>query len=48
MQGLFSLVYTTLKVLVTLVAQVSHLQRDREWVTTPRDTPPVEAHTERE
>ncbi len=37
--GLFSLVYTTLKVAVTLVAQVSHLQRDREWVTTPRTGP---------
>ena len=37
--GLFSLIYTTLKVLVTLVAQVSHLQRDREWVTTPRTMP---------
>jgi len=37
--GLFSLVYTTGKVLVTLVAQVSHLQRDREWVTTPRTGP---------
>ena len=41
--GLFSLVYTTLKVLVTLVAQVSHLQRDREWVTTPRAAPHAEA-----
>jgi len=37
--GLFSLVYTTAKVLVTLVAQVGHLQRDREWVTTPRAGP---------
>ena len=34
--GLFNLVYMTLKVLVTLVAQVSHWQQDREWVTTPR------------
>lgn len=39
MAGLFSLVYTNLKVLVTLVAQVGHLQRDREWVTTPRAGP---------
>lgn len=38
--GLFSLAYTTLKLAVTLVAQVSHLQRDREWVTTPRTGPP--------
>ena len=50
-QGALSLAYTTLKVLVTLVAQVSHLQRDREWVTTPRAAPPgpmEEPHTERE
>ena len=38
--GLFSLVYTTLKLSVTLVAQCSHLLRDREWVTTPRDALP--------
>ena len=37
--GLFSLVYTTLKLAVTLVAQFSHLARDREWVTTPREKP---------
>jgi cellulose synthase/poly-beta-1,6-N-acetylglucosamine synthase-like glycosyltransferase len=40
--GLFSLVYTTLKMTVTLVAQVSHWQRDREWVTTPRTKGMVE------
>lgn len=34
--GPFSLVYTTLKMTITVIAQVSHLQRDREWVTTPR------------
>jgi len=37
--GLFSLVYTTLKLTVTLIAQFSHLLRDREWVTTPREKP---------
>ena len=37
--GLFSLVYTTLKLTVTLVAQFSHLTHDREWVTTPREKP---------
>lgn len=37
--GLFSLVYTTLKLTVTLIAQFSHLLRDREWVTTPRAKP---------
>ena len=37
--GLFSLVYTTLKLTVTLIAQFSHLARDREWVTTPREKP---------
>ena len=37
--GLLSLVYTTLKLSVTLVAQISHLLRDREWVTTPRAKP---------
>ena len=50
-QGLFSLAYTTLKVLVTLAAQVGHLQRDREWVTTPRAAAPggaEECHTDRE
>ena len=40
--ALFSLVYTTLKMTVALVAQVSHCQRDREWVTTPRTKPPTE------
>ena len=38
--GAFSLVYTTLKLLVTLVAQAAHLQRDRAWVTTPRPAAP--------
>ena len=37
--GLFSLVYTTVKTTVTLVAQYGHLRRDRAWVTTPRATP---------
>ena len=37
--GLFSLVYTTLKLAVTLVAQFSHILKDREWVTTPRTQP---------
>ena len=40
--GLGSLVYTTVKTTVTLVAQYGHLRRDRAWVTTPR-TPPAEA-----
>lgn len=40
--GLCGLVYTTLKVTVTLAAQVSHLQRNREWVTTPRTGPTKE------
>ena len=50
MARLFSLVYTNLKVLVTLVAQVGHLQCDREWVTTPRaaPTPNVEDEAETE
>jgi len=34
--GPFSLLYTTLKLAVTLVAQFSHILKDREWVTTPR------------
>ena len=46
--GLFSLVYTNLKVLVTLVAQVGHLQRDREWVTTPRAAPAPNVEEEAE
>jgi len=47
--GLFSLVYTTLKLSVTLVAQFSHLLKDREWVTTPRAKPAgVEAAAVRE
>ena len=37
--GLGSLLYTTLKLAVTLVAQISHILRDREWVTTPRPRP---------
>jgi len=37
--GLLALVYTTLKLSVTLVAQVSHLLQDRAWVTTPRTRP---------
>ena len=37
--GLLSLVYLTLKLSVTLVAQMSHLSREREWVTTPRSRP---------
>jgi cellulose synthase/poly-beta-1,6-N-acetylglucosamine synthase-like glycosyltransferase len=34
--GTFGLFYTSLKTLVTLVAQHSHFLRDRQWVTTPR------------
>ena len=37
--GLGTWVYTTLKLSVTLVAQFSHLAKDREWVTTPREKP---------
>lgn len=36
--GAFTLVYTTLKLAVTLIAQVAHLLKDRAWVTTPRLT----------
>ena len=31
-----SLLYSSLKTLVTVVAQYSHLIHDREWITTPR------------
>ncbi len=44
--GLFSLVYATMKTVVTLAAQYAHLTRDRAWVTTPRppsNTTPTEA-----
>lgn len=34
--GTVGLLYTSLKTLVTLVAQLSHVLRDRQWVTTPR------------
>lgn len=34
--GTLGLFYTSLKTLVTLVAQYSHFLRDRQWVTTPR------------
>lgn len=34
--GVFSLVYTTLKTFVTLVAQYAHATCDTTWVTTPR------------
>ena len=37
--GLCSLVYTTLKLAITLIAQFSHILKDREWVTTPRTQP---------
>lgn len=36
LHGLFSLVYITLKLVVALVAQISHLLCEREWITTPR------------
>lgn len=35
-----SLFYTAAKTLITLVAQLSHVIRDRAWVTTPRAAPP--------
>jgi cellulose synthase/poly-beta-1,6-N-acetylglucosamine synthase-like glycosyltransferase len=35
--GMLGLFYTSLKTLVTLVAQYSHFLRDRQWVTTPRE-----------
>ncbi len=34
--GFFSLVYTTLKIGVTLSAQIGHFLCEREWVVTPR------------
>jgi cellulose synthase/poly-beta-1,6-N-acetylglucosamine synthase-like glycosyltransferase len=34
--GIIGLFYTSLKTLVTLVAQYSHFLKDRQWVTTPR------------
>ena len=37
--GTVGLLYTSLKTLVTLVAQISHVLRDRQWVTTPRAAP---------
>lgn len=37
--GTVGLLYTSLKTLVTLVAQISHVVRDRQWVTTPRAAP---------
>lgn len=37
--GTVGLLYTSLKTLVTLVAQLSHVMRDRQWVTTPRAAP---------
>ena len=43
--GLFSLVYTTVKTTVTLVAQLGHLRRDRAWVTTPRHPSPGTTET---
>jgi len=34
--GLFSLFYTSFKLVIALVAQLKHMLHDRKWVTTPR------------